>query len=297
MGKQVRPLLVVLALLLAVAAGLAATAFAYAQEEENPITLDLKDARLEDALRLIFRPPYSFTLEPGVTGTVTVSLHDVTFSQALRAILDLNHLTYRKEANNLYVISRRQEKPETPATPPPAVETPASEYPVFWIGPGGRYELQALDSRYIAQWFGGYSINPSPVPYAVATPSAGGAGGGMGGMGGGYGGGGGGGMGGMGGGGGIGGAGGGGLGGLGGGGGGIGGGAGGLGGGGGGGVRTGGGGGGGAGGGGGGGVRTGGAGGGATGGGGASGGGGGGATGGGGGGRTGGGGGSIGGGG
>jgi hypothetical protein len=172
-------------LLVAVTGALALTAATYAQEEENRISLDLKDANLEDALRLIFRPPYSFALEPGVTGRVTVSLHDVTFSQALRAILDLNRLTYRKEANNVYVITKREEKPERVEAPPAQVETPASEYPLFWIGPGGRYELQALDSRDVSMWFGGYSINPLPVPYAVG--GVGGAGGG-GGSGGGYGG-------------------------------------------------------------------------------------------------------------
>ncbi len=122
---------------------------------------------------------------------MTVSLHDVTFSQALRAVLDLNRLTYRKEANNVYVITKREAAPEKATTTPVTVETPASEYPLFWIGPGGRYELQALDARDVAMWFGGYQINPLPIPYSVGTPGGagigggGGAGGGFGGAGGG----------------------------------------------------------------------------------------------------------------
>ena len=192
MARRTRLLLGLFVLLVAVTGALALTAATYAQEEENRISLDLKDANLEDALRLIFRPPYSFALEPGVTGRVTVSLHDVTFSQALRAILDLNRLTYRKEANNVYVITKREEKPERVEAPPAQVETPASEYPLFWIGPGGRYELQALDSRDVSMWFGGYSINPLPVPYAVGgvggAGGGGGSGGGLGGGGGGLGG-------------------------------------------------------------------------------------------------------------
>ena len=194
MANRTRLLLMLLLLVVAVTGALAMSA-AFAQDEENRITLDLKDANLEDALRLIFRPPYSFTLEPGVTGRVTVSLHDVTFSQALRAVLDLNRLTYRKEPNNLYVITRREEsQPQPTTTPQTTVEVPASEYPLFWIGPGGRYELQALDARDVASWFGGYMINPLPIPYAAGTPS-GATGGGAGGIGGGFGGGSGGGLG------------------------------------------------------------------------------------------------------
>jgi hypothetical protein len=180
----------------AVVAGLLAlNALSYAQDEENLITLELRDSSLEAALRLIFRPPNSFVLEPGVTGTVTVSLHDVTFSQALRTILDMNGLTYVKESNNLYRIVRREERVEP--TPPPTVETPASELPVFWIGAGGKYELQALDSRVVAAWFGGYMITPQPLPIPMAVGAPGGAMGGAlgGGLGGGAGGGAGGGLG------------------------------------------------------------------------------------------------------
>ena len=188
-ASRIQVLFALLMLLVAVTGVLATSAAAFAQDEENRITLDLKDANLEDALRLIFRPPFSFTLEPGVTGRVTVSLHDVTFSQALRAVLDLNHLTYTKEANNVYVIKQRDEtanRPE-PTTPAPSVEVEASNLPLFWIGPGGRYELQALDSRDITSWFGfgNSQINPLPIPYSVGTPSTGGMGGGGGGMGGG----------------------------------------------------------------------------------------------------------------
>ncbi|MGD0114002.1 MAG: STN domain-containing protein, partial [Armatimonadota bacterium] len=186
MAKRSRVVLMLLLLTVAVTGALAMSA-AFAQDEENRISLDLKDASIEDALRLIFRPPYSFTLEPGVTGRVTVSLHDVTFSQALRAILDMNRLTYRKDPNNVYVIARREEPTPAAATTPAAtVETPASEYPLFWIGAGGRYELQALDSRDVAMWFGFGSsiINPLPVPYAVGAPGGAGIGGGGGGFGG-----------------------------------------------------------------------------------------------------------------
>ena len=107
-ANRSRVVLMLLLLVVAMTGALAMRAV-FAQEEENRISLDMKDASLEDALRLIFRPPYSFTLEPGVTGRVTVSLHDVTFSQALRAVLDMNQLTYRKEPNNVYVIARREE--------------------------------------------------------------------------------------------------------------------------------------------------------------------------------------------
>ena len=180
-------MVLMLMLLVVAVTGVLALSAAFSQDEENRISLDLRDANLDDALRLIFRPPYSFTLEPGVTGRVTVSLHDVTFSQALRAILDMNRLTYRKEPNNVYVITQRVEpQPQAAAVPAAAVETPASEYPLFWIGAGGRYELQALDARDVAMWFGfgGAVINPLPIPYAAGAPGGTGIGGGGGGFGG-----------------------------------------------------------------------------------------------------------------
>jgi hypothetical protein len=132
-------------------------------DDERPITLDLRDASIEDVLRVIFRDtPYSFTLEQGVTGRVTLSLTNVPFPRALRAVLDINNpkLTYRKE-DGVYVITT-EVAPAAPAAPVAEVSQPASEQMVYWIGPGGRYELQYLDCRDVAVWFGGIIVGGTP---------------------------------------------------------------------------------------------------------------------------------------
>jgi len=186
MGGRTRLVMGVLILAAAVGGLLAATGTAQAQEEERLITLDLRDATLDDALRLIFRStPYSYVLAPGVTGRVTLTLNNVTFTQALRAILEMQKLTYRREQGNVYYV---MPKPET-TTPEvqPGGERPAPRRKIFWFGPGGRYELQYLDVRQVTTWFGGWEAGPQVIPVPV---TGGGAGGG--GMGGGRGGGGGG---------------------------------------------------------------------------------------------------------
>ncbi len=180
-------LLVALALLALALSCLSAPVWAQGQTtEERAISLDLRDAPIEDALRIIFRDtPYSFTLEPGVSGRITLSLNDVPFSRALRAILDMNNpkLTYRKEENVYVITTAAAQAPVQPAE----IEEPASEMTVYWLGPGGRYELQYLDCRDVAAWFGGYEVGGTPQ-YPIAMGGGGGTGGmGGGGLGGGFG--------------------------------------------------------------------------------------------------------------
>ena len=188
-------LLVVMGLVMALTGLMAVTARTWAQGDEEHITLKLRDTPIDDALRMLFQDtPYSYTLAPGITGTVTVTLNDVTFSQALRAILDIHNLTYRKEEGNVYVITRRGETGGT--APGTTVETPAAQTKVYWLGPGGRYELQFLDSRMVALWFGGRNAGGDPIPRPLAgvggaggrTTGGVGIGGGVGGIGGGVGG-------------------------------------------------------------------------------------------------------------
>ena len=179
-SRRTRICLVALGALVVIAGVFALGAQSWAQqEEERRITVDLRDAKIFDALSIIFRDtPYSFTLEPGAAGTVTLSLQDVPFSTALRAILNANtpKLTYRKDPGDVYVITQLAQ-PTTQA--PPEVVAPAAEQQVYWIGPGGRYELQYLDCRDVAAWFGGSTVAGSPmIPYAIA---GGGGGGGFGG--------------------------------------------------------------------------------------------------------------------
>jgi uncharacterized membrane protein YgcG len=172
-SHKTRWLLVILGILIAGTAVLAVGARTWAQEEERLITLELREAPLDAALRMLFRDtPYGFTLDPGISGTVTVTLNEVTFSQALRAILDMNSLTYTKEGN-LYLIKRQVEVVNPPL--PPIVTQASAQQQIYFFGPGGRYELQYLDCRQITTWFGGTDAGGSPIPVPVA--SAGGAGG------------------------------------------------------------------------------------------------------------------------
>lgn len=50
----------------------------------------------------------------------------------------------------------------------PTISQDAEEQKVFFIGEGGRYKLQYLDSRDVAYWFGGYTTTGTPqVPVAL----------------------------------------------------------------------------------------------------------------------------------
>lgn len=191
-GNRTRLLIMVVGVAVALTGLLSAGGPAWAQMEERPITLDLKDVQLEDALRLVFKDtPYSFTLAPGLGGrTVTLTLNDVTFSQALRAILGMHGLTYRKAPGDIYEI---MPEPEIDVAPTGGTQQEEDVIPpranLYWFGPGGRYELQYLDCRLVAIWFGGTQLSSALVP--IGIEGTGGGGGGRGGIGGGIGGGGG----------------------------------------------------------------------------------------------------------
>lgn len=166
-----------LTLVVGAALVLGAAAVACARAEEPQVTLEVREARLEDALQLLFRgSDSSYTLAPGNYGTVTACLRDLPFERALTAILEPRGLTYRREERVYHI----QPRPAEAAAPDPAPQqtraAPAGpDQKYYWIGEGGRYQLQALDSRQVASWFGGREIFMSPVPVAVDTPSIGGA--------------------------------------------------------------------------------------------------------------------------
>jgi hypothetical protein len=185
-GNRTGLVLLVAALAAVLTGSLVLSDGAWAQGEERLITLDLRDATLEDALALIFRAtPYSYTLAPGVSGRVTLTLNNVTFTQALRAILEMHELTYRKEAGNVYYITRREEGRPVELPSIPTESTLASRQKIYWIGPGGRYELQYLDCRQVSSWFGGTNAGSSIIPVAIEGGIGGGGMGGGGGLGGG----------------------------------------------------------------------------------------------------------------
>ena len=80
----------------------------------EPITLQLKDAKLQDVLSTFSKiTPYSIEIDPSIDREVTVDLHDVPWDQALDLILRINSLGWTRDGDTLRVapldeISRRK---------------------------------------------------------------------------------------------------------------------------------------------------------------------------------------------
>jgi hypothetical protein len=70
------------------------------------ISLDLEDVSLEEALGALFQDtPHSFALAPGLEDLrVTITLNEVTFGQALRAILTMHDLRYIRSGDLYHVV-------------------------------------------------------------------------------------------------------------------------------------------------------------------------------------------------
>ena len=121
-----------------------------AAEAEPLISLAAKGMDISDALRFLFAPyisqGYSFSLSPEVKGKVTVSLNSVTFSAALRAILEQAGATYRKEGNIYTVIPLSQVSGGITAGGLPMVQAPRRMRVV---------ELRFSDAAEIAYILGG----------------------------------------------------------------------------------------------------------------------------------------------
>ena len=72
----------------------------------EPITLNLKDADIKDTLqRFSELTQLNIVLDPDVRGTVTVSLQDIPWDQALELILKINQLGYVLEGNIMRIAS------------------------------------------------------------------------------------------------------------------------------------------------------------------------------------------------
>ncbi|HSB36544.1 MAG TPA: type IV pilus secretin PilQ, partial [Thermoanaerobaculia bacterium] len=72
----------------------------------EPITLNLKDADIKDTLqRFSELTQLNIVLDPDVRGTVTVSLQDIPWDQALELILKINQLGYVLEGNVMRIAS------------------------------------------------------------------------------------------------------------------------------------------------------------------------------------------------
>jgi hypothetical protein len=87
-------------------------------EPDRRINLELRDAEIRDALSLLFRgTDQSYTVEPAVTGKVTMTLRDVTLDQALRMMMTALNLEYQR-VDGVYQVRK---KPAV--TRPPVIES------------------------------------------------------------------------------------------------------------------------------------------------------------------------------
>ncbi|MCC6484105.1 MAG: hypothetical protein IT209_04585 [Armatimonadetes bacterium] len=152
----------------------------------KPITLELVNAPIRAAVQALFKfVPFNNTVASDVDGSVTVSLRDVPFEQALRAILRANspQLTFRRSDNNLYEIQVKPTPDQSQLAQTPTTEEPAQET----VEPEKRVQKISLNfatAADIGQLFGATAV----ISRANQFTLGGGGMGGYGGMGGGYGG-------------------------------------------------------------------------------------------------------------
>jgi type II secretory pathway component GspD/PulD (secretin) len=95
--------------------------------EETTVKLDVRDARLRDALEMLFKQAkVDFSIEPGVEGFVTMKVTDIPFEQALKLLLRSGSvpLTYIR-AGGVYIIRPRpvETARTVAAAPPPVLQT------------------------------------------------------------------------------------------------------------------------------------------------------------------------------
>jgi hypothetical protein len=147
---------------------------------QRRVTVKYDQADVRFVLKQLFDSVgVSYTLDPNVQGTVTVSLTDVPFTVALDNILRPLNLTYRVE-NGVYFVTVRQPE-EAPLTP--NVDTTTPEEGVRLNLPE-KIQLNYASPTLIAALLGG-----SLIGYAQYELQSGGGGfGGFGGLGGGFGG-------------------------------------------------------------------------------------------------------------
>ena len=150
---------------------------------QRRVTVKYDQADVRFVLKQLFDSVgVSYTLDPNVQGTVTVSLTDVPFTVALDNILRPLNLTYRVE-NGVYFVTVRQPE-EAPLAP--SIDTTTPEEGVRLNLPE-KVQLNYASPTLIAALLGGTLIN-----YAQYELQSGGGGlggfGGFGGLGGGFGG-------------------------------------------------------------------------------------------------------------
>jgi len=125
---------------------------AYAQQAKMPpITLDLRDAPIRQALEQLFNSANAqFSIDPNVAGFITLKIVDQPFENALKLIMRSSTvpLTYTVE-NNVYLVKVRPiDNTNVNVAPPPTLETteertyqPLEVIPLTYIDP---FDLQQV---------------------------------------------------------------------------------------------------------------------------------------------------------
>ena len=149
-------------------------------ETEKRVTVHFKDVPIQNAIEVLFQGSgYSYGLEPGIQGAITLSLNDVSFTDAMSALLKTAGLTVRKE-NGVYMISIQKElTAEMAPQLVPEIEVEIERETGFEKIPVGFTAVRELVD----------TLNGNPPDYSSNMGGMGGMGntGGMGGMGGGMG--------------------------------------------------------------------------------------------------------------
>ncbi|GIV10863.1 MAG: hypothetical protein KatS3mg020_0354 [Fimbriimonadales bacterium] len=147
---------------------------------QRRVTVKYEQADVRFVLKQLFDSVgVSYTLDPNVQGTVTVSLTDVSFTVALDNILRPLNLTYRVESGVYFVTVRQPE--EVPVAPD---GEPAPQEEGTRLNLPEKIQLNYASPTLIASLLGG-----SLIQYAQYELNSGGGGfGGLGGFGGGFGG-------------------------------------------------------------------------------------------------------------
>ena len=158
-------------------------------DSSKKINLEFRNTPIRSAIDALFRSAgLNYALDPSVTGTITVSLNNVAFEDALNVVLRQANLTRRKEGE-VYYIKPKAEDTSTVVTGAP-LETPA---PI--AGPSvtetvqtdikiEKITLQYADAVDMAQLFGGQVFQSRSGGMSGGGYGGGGYGGGYGGYGG-----------------------------------------------------------------------------------------------------------------
>jgi len=163
------------------ALSVAAPVRAFAQQDPGTRiipSLELQQADVRDALRALFRNVnVNYSIAPEVQGTVTVSMKNVLFEQALQNVLKQVDATYRIEGG-VYEIVKREVAPPPGGGPQTAGPLNNGVQKVF-----RRIYIQSADPQFIFRMIRG-SIATNISPEISQGRSGGGQSGGIGGSGG-----------------------------------------------------------------------------------------------------------------